>query len=149
MTNRIPLRDWLQHIDDEYLSAFIRDGGASIKFAVTEDELKPALNEAVAERCQKLDYVFATLDAATLRAHMPQDLFFGLARQIDWRRLARRLLLRLAGDKGFKVEGIDPGAFYSVSARAAALTDFRLDLTPAESATPALLRAAAERGVEP
>lgn len=47
------------------------------------------------------------------------------------------------------VEGIDPGAFYSVSARAAALTDFRLDLTPAESATPALLRAAAERGVEP
>lgn len=119
MTNRIPLRDWLQHIDDEYLSAFIRDGGASIKFAVTEDELKPALNEAVAERCQKLDYVFATLDAATLRAHMPQDLFFGLARQIDWRRLARRLLLRLAGDKGFKVEGIDPGASGNVFAAVA------------------------------
>ena len=46
------------------------------------------------------------------------------------------------------VEGIDPGAFFSVSARAAALTDFRLDLTPSESATPALLRAVAERGVE-
>ena len=46
------------------------------------------------------------------------------------------------------VEGIDPGAFYSVSARAAGMTDFRLDLTPWESASPALLRAAREEGVQ-
>ena len=119
MANRIPLRDWLQYMDDEYLSAFVRDGGASVKFAVAADELKPALHEAVAERCRKLDYVFATLDAAAMRAHMPQDLFFGLARQIDWRRLARRLILRLADDKGYKVEGVDPGASGNVFAAVA------------------------------
>ena len=45
------------------------------------------------------------------------------------------------------IEGIDPEAFYSVSARAAALTDFRLDLIPLESATPALLRVVGEQGV--
>lgn len=126
MMNRIPLRDWLQRMDDEYLSAFIRDGGASVKFAVTEDELKPALREAVSERCRKLDYVFATLDAAAMRAHMPQDLFFGLARQIDWRLLARRLILRLADDKGYKVEGIDPGASGNVFAAVADRNDLEL-----------------------
>lgn len=119
MTNRIPLRDWLRHMDDEYLSAFIREGGASIKFAVTADELKPALHEAVAGRCQELDYVFATLDAADMRAHMPQDIFFGLARQIEWRLLARRLILRLAGDRDYEVEGIDPGASGNVFAAVA------------------------------
>ena len=119
MANLIPLRDWLQHMDDEYLSAFIRDGGSSIKFAVTADELKPALREAVAERCRKSDYVFATLDAADMRAHMPQDLFFELARRIDWRLLARRLILRLAGDKHFEVEDIDPGASGNVFAAVA------------------------------
>lgn len=46
------------------------------------------------------------------------------------------------------VEGIDPGAFFSVSARAADLTGFPLDLTPLESATPALLRAVAQGGVD-
>lgn len=123
MTNRIPLRDWLQRMDDEYLSAFIKDGGASIKFAVTADELKLDLYEAVAERCRKLDYVSVRLDVAekAMRAHMPQDLFFGLARQIDWRLLARRLILRLAGDMGYKVEGIDPGAAGNVFAAVADL----------------------------
>ncbi len=108
MSNTIPLQDWLQNIDDEYLSAFIREGGASIKFAVTPDKMKPGLYEAVNSRCQKLDYLFARLDAAAMRAHMPQDLFFGLARQVDWRLLARRLILRLAGERGYAVDGIDP-----------------------------------------
>ena len=99
MSKTIPIQDWLQNIDDEYLSAFIREGGASIKFAVTPDGLKPDLYDAVNIRCQQLDYIFARLDAAETRAHMPQDLFFGFARQVDWRLLARRLILRLAGGR--------------------------------------------------
>ena len=110
MPNTIPVQEWLQNMDEEYLSAFIRDGGASIKFAVTPDELKPGLYDAVNDRCQKLDYIFAKLDAATMRAHMPQDLFFGLARQVDWRVMARRLILLLAAGKGYAVEGVDPRA---------------------------------------
>ena len=46
------------------------------------------------------------------------------------------------------VEGIDAGEFYAISARAAAMTGFRLDLTPLEAATPALRRVAREEGVE-
>ena len=108
MSNTIPVGDWLRCIDGEYLSTFIRDGGASIKFAVTSGESGRKLHDAVERRCRALDYVFVALDAAKLRAHMPQDLFFGLARQLEWRRLARRLILRLAAERGYGIGGIDP-----------------------------------------
>ena len=110
MANTIPLGDWLRVLDNEYLSTFIRDGGASVKFAVTPDGLKTGLHEAMKSRCQDSDYVLINLDAAMMRAYMPQDIFFAMAKQIDWRLLARRLILRLAEDVGYRTEGIDAGA---------------------------------------
>ena len=44
------------------------------------------------------------------------------------------------------VDGLPPRRFFAVSAQAAAMTEFALDLTAAESATPALLRTAREHG---
>ena len=35
MDHAIPLHEWLRHLSGEYLSSFIRDGGAAVKFAVT------------------------------------------------------------------------------------------------------------------
>ena len=107
MSNTIPLQEWLGFINDEYLSTFIKDGGASVKFAVTPDAHKKALYSALKVRCQELDYVFVELDAVSSRVHMPQDIFFGMARQINWRLLARRLVLRLADEKGYRFEGIE------------------------------------------
>ena len=109
MANEIPLYDWLKVLDDEYLSTFIAEGGASIKFAVTPESRKPALYEAIGSRCRDLDYVVVKLDAAETRVHMPQDIFSEMASQVDWRRLARRLILRLAEEGGYQVDNIDPG----------------------------------------
>ncbi len=106
MSNTIPIQEWLGFIDSEYLSTFIKDGGASVKFAVTPEETKPELYNALKARCQELDYIFVELDAVTSRVHMPQDIFFALAKQIDWRLLARRMVLRLAEERGFNVEGV-------------------------------------------
>ena len=108
MPNTISLDDWLRVLDAEYLSTFVRDGGASIKFAVMPERLRADLSTALAARCRESDYVFVELDAATMRAHMPQDIFFRLAGQLDWRLLARRVILRLAGKRGYQVVGIDP-----------------------------------------
>ncbi len=108
MANTIPLHDWLRHIDSEYLSTFIREGGASIKFAVTKDDLKPELYKAVESKGLGSDYLVVKLDAAALRVHMPQDIFFGVARQVNWRLLARRFILRLAKEYGYGVDDIDP-----------------------------------------
>ena len=108
MTNAISIGEWLGFLDAEYLSTFIKDGGASVKFAVTPDEAKPALYGAFKSRADERDCVFVEFDSENLRAHMPQDIFFGIASQIDWRLLARRLILRLAEQRGFQVDGVEP-----------------------------------------
>ena len=108
MPNTIPLRDWFEIIDGEYLSSFIADGGSSIKFAVTPEHLNAPLHEMADTRCRELGYLVLRLDARAMRAHMPQDFFFTLARQVDWRALARRVVLRLASENGYAVEGIGP-----------------------------------------
>lgn len=109
MANEILLHDWLKVLDDEYLSTFIAEGGASIKFAVTPESRKLELCEAIGSRCRELNYVVVKLDAAETKVHMPQDIFFEMASQVDWRRLARRLILRLAREGGYQVDNIDPG----------------------------------------
>ena len=108
MANTIPLREWLEVMDSEYLSSFVPDGGASVKFAVASDELKADLHAAVKEQCAKRGMLLVSLDAATRRAHMPQDLFHGLAGSVDWRQAARRMILKLAKDRVYMVDGIDP-----------------------------------------
>lgn len=108
MANTIPLREWLNVIESEYLSSFVPDGGASVKFAVASDELKPDLHTAVKQVCARSGMLLVSLDAASRRAHMPQDLFHGFAASVDWREAARRMILKLARDRVYVVDGIDP-----------------------------------------
>ena len=109
MQSTISLKDWLGIIDTEYLSSFVRAGGASIKFAVAPEESQDDLHAKMEARCRALDYLFVELDAGVVRAHMPQDFFFSLARQVDWRRMARHMVLRLAAEQGYQIADIDPG----------------------------------------
>ena len=108
MPNTIAIEDWLRVIDEEYLSTFVRDGGASVKFAVTPDESRDDLYTKVEARCLDLDYFLVQFNSDKDRAHMPQDFFFSLARQVDWRLSARRMILRLADESRFHTDGIDP-----------------------------------------
>ena len=110
MPNTISLRDWLGVIDAEYLTTFIRDGGASVKFAVASEELKADLYTRMEARCRELGYLCVRVDAGATRAHMPQDIFFSLAAQVDWRLLARRMIVQLAGEHGYQVAVISPDA---------------------------------------
>ena len=108
MTHAIPVDEWVDVLDREYLSGFVRDGGATVKFAVADDGGRRALVEALKRRCEASGYLFVALDAVEARAHMPQDMFFGLASRIDWRLCARRRVLSLLSDKGYRIDGVDP-----------------------------------------
>lgn len=114
MPNPIPLAEWLDTMDAEYLSSFIPDGGASVKFAVTPEESRADLTARMRERCEEKGYVFVELSAAAMRAHMPQDIFFGMANQLDWRRLARRAVLRLAAKRDYEVASVDASSDINV-----------------------------------
>ena len=108
MTNSIAVDEWVDALDREYLSGFIKDGGATVKFAVADAGGRRALVEALKGRCEASGYVFVALDAVDIRVHMPQDIFFGLASRIDWRLVARRRVLSLLAEMGFRVDGVDP-----------------------------------------
>ncbi len=114
MTNAIPVAAWLHHIDREYLSTFIKNGGAAVKLAVAAEEQQPALVDGLKALCKERNHLFVALDAITSRVHMPQDIFFGLASQFDWRLLARRVILQLLSEKAYRVDGIEPDSTINI-----------------------------------
>ena len=108
MTNTIRPAEWIELLDREYLSDYIKDGGSAVKFAVVAEENGHQLTEQLRVCSEERGYLVARLNAVSRRVHMPQDIFFGLATQFDWRLLARRVVLRLLCRRSFLVEGIDP-----------------------------------------
>ena len=108
MTNTLALQDWLKVIEQEYLQGFVKDGGASVKFAVPEGfNLLPLVRESLAVTASNLNYVVVNVDASDTRVHMPQDIFFKIASQIDWRALARQMILNLSADVGYSTSMVD------------------------------------------
>ena len=114
MARTIGVDEWLSVLDREYLSSFVEAGGGSIKFALADEDTRTELLTAVRERCERLDYLHVSLKATDLRVHMPQDIFSHVASKLDWRCLARRMVLGLAEESGFQIEGIDPAVAANV-----------------------------------
>ena len=108
MDNAMPLQDWADFIGEEYLESFIKAGGASIKFAVTPERLNNDLALAVAEQAKQRGCEFVEIDAAVARVHMPQDIFFAIALQLDWRLLTRRVIVELARGLRYRTEDVCP-----------------------------------------
>ena len=121
MQETLPIRQWVDFIADEYLDSFVKDGGTSVKFAIAPDELRPELLSVLEAQADRLGYLFSQVDAADTRIHMPQDLFFRLAQQVDWRSLARGVIIRLAEEQGYSAANAaldDAGNVYSAIAEA-------------------------------
>lgn len=111
MSNALQIQEWLDVIRDEYLQRFVRDGGSSIKFAVPVREDLGALFEKELKRmASSLDYKVVSVDSGETRVHMLQEIFFQIASQIEWRLLARRMVLRLCKDLPYDTSAIDPGS---------------------------------------
>ena len=108
MTNlNIDIEEWLKHIQQEYMDTFLRDGGSAIKFAIVADSSCDSLINKLKSSCQDRNFFFFSIDAITSRVYMPQDVFFGLASQLNWRALARRIVVDLLKED-FKISEIDP-----------------------------------------
>ena len=107
MAEDISVADWIGHLDKDYLSTFIKDGGSTIKFVVTDDERNPIVKDMVRSRGEELGYLVVGIDSEDSRFHMPQDIFFSMASQVDWRLTARKFILRLAKDLHYRTSDID------------------------------------------
>ncbi len=108
MTNTLPIQEWLNVIKDEYLDGLVKDGGTSIKFAVPVREyLGPLLKEVFTATASNLGYQVLSVNSGETKVHMPQEIFFRIAEQVDWRMLARRMLLQLC-PAYYSTDTIDP-----------------------------------------
>ena len=85
----ISVEDYAAFLDREYLADYVADGGAAVKFLVAADDNEArAVSEAVLGRSRAAGYQTAAVDAATVRIHMIDQVFFEVARQVDWDALA-------------------------------------------------------------
>lgn len=116
MDNTMPTAEWVRFIGSEYLNTFIKDGGASVKFAVTDEERVSDLATDLEAQSHRLGCAFVKINAAEARVHMPQDIFYAVSRQVDWRLLARRVIVALGGQANYRIDDVNPydcGGIYS------------------------------------
>jgi len=92
MEPRLTPETYAQFLADEYLSSYIRQGGAAVKVAVCADEASSsALAAELRARASAAGYQTALIDAATTKVHLIQNVFFSTASQLDWTDLTRRV----------------------------------------------------------
>ncbi len=100
----LPMEQWLNVLQQEYVGSYLRDGGSSIKFAVSAGkDLHTSLQSGLKAMAKAEGLVFARVDARYTKVHMMDRLFFKVAKQIDWDELAYNFLVALIRDKGYQV----------------------------------------------
>lgn len=83
--------DWLGVVDKYYLGDFIRSGGAAFKLALTQDErAAPAVLDSIRALAASRGCVYARVSAAETRIDKIDQVFFAIARQIDWESLVAK-----------------------------------------------------------
>ena len=88
-------QDWLSVVRKEYLQDFIREGGASVKFVVPAEEFEAEeIKRGLEKLAGETGFHFASADAATTKIHLIEQLFYEIARQLDWDGLAYKFLRR-------------------------------------------------------
>ena len=94
--------EWLRLIEAEYLRGFIPGGGAGVKFAVTATDAEAhVVQRAIRQIAGEQRLLAVALDSAVVRLHMIQDVFFSIARQVDWETTAQAFMEGLFAKNGY------------------------------------------------
>lgn len=85
----IPVDDYVSFLDRDYLHGYLEGGGAALKFVVAPDDgSATAFMERFATAADGAGFAVAKVDAAETRVHLLEQVFFAVARQVDWDGLA-------------------------------------------------------------
>ncbi len=107
MTPRIPASRYADFLETEYLSEFVCNGGAAVKVAIVPDDMTASgLANAVSEQAKKMNICAVHISAMDTKVHLIQQLFFAVASKLDWVKLARTVVGRIASENwGDQAEG--------------------------------------------
>ncbi|MBI4289307.1 MAG: DUF2791 family P-loop domain-containing protein [Chloroflexi bacterium] len=88
-------QEWLTVVRTEYLETFIRGGGAAVKFVIPADEIEAVeVKNGLRKLAEEGGFHFAPVDASTTKVHLIDQVFYEVARNVDWRGLAYSFLRR-------------------------------------------------------
>lgn len=98
----VPVNAWLDLIEGEYLKDFIVNGGAAVKFLVADTADLADLSERIPALSRRYGLMPVSIDAARTKLHMIQDVFFVVARAVEWDELAQRYVEGLFQRQGYE-----------------------------------------------
>jgi hypothetical protein len=119
----IPVDDYVAFLDREYVHGYLEGGGAAIKFVVPpEDRSATVFMESFAAAAQNARFNVAKVDAIDTRVHLLEQVFFAVARQVDWDGLAAVTTRRALAAAGYPAPdgrmALDAlASYYGVDAR--------------------------------
>jgi hypothetical protein len=97
MTATMSLEDWVTATDNNYLSDFIREGGASVKFAIAmEGETTAKISEAIRDRAASNGYFTTSIDSARTKISSIEFVLASIADQIDLKTVVDGLIKTFA-----------------------------------------------------
>ena len=99
----IPLGSWLETMREEYLASFIPAGGSAVRFVVMADpdQIQYA-SIRLRDQGRQCGLTAICLDTATTKLHQLQNLFFAIAKAMDWDALTRTQLERIVANSGYR-----------------------------------------------
>ncbi|HET8661788.1 MAG TPA: BREX system ATP-binding domain-containing protein [Micromonosporaceae bacterium] len=105
--------EYLDFAEREYLESYVALGGSSVKLlSVADDSVVLELTGGLASVGG--DFACVSVDAATTRVHLIDQVFTAIARQVDWVGLAEAVVRRVLDQAAFPVpaehDGVDLAA---------------------------------------
>ena len=98
----IPPEEYAAFLDAEYLHGYVDQGGTAVKFVVpADDDAAGAFVERFVSNAGAAGYATARVDAAETRVHLLEQVFFAVARQVDWDGLAEVATRRAVAAAGY------------------------------------------------
>jgi hypothetical protein len=98
----VDTQEWLRLIEQEYLKEYITAGGGAVKFVIANQIQLKAVSEALTELAEKNGLAYAIIDAASTKLHMIQDVFFAVARSLNWNNMAQHFVESMFGRQGYE-----------------------------------------------
>jgi hypothetical protein len=98
----VAVQEWLELIEREYLPDFVTAGGSTVKFVVGDAHQLMVVARVLDLLSERHGLAHIAIDAATIRLHMIQDVFFAIARALDWNAMAQHFVESLFCRKGYE-----------------------------------------------
>jgi P-loop Domain of unknown function (DUF2791) len=96
--------EWVAVIGNEYLAAYVPQGGAAVKFAAASTAtVRAEVRERLVAVAGAHNFEVAQLDATEVRLHLADRLFHAVAAQMDWNSLTRGCLERVLRARGLRL----------------------------------------------